>query len=136
MSVLNNKFIISSVGNNDLIDITEKIKYIAFNCEAQNAIINIFTKSAHSSIITLDYEKGLGQDFISCIKNIIPTNYKQDNFSNDNSAYSHIRASILGRNITLSIIDKKLELSEGQRIIVVDFGALSSNIEIITSIVT
>ena len=136
MAVLNEKFIISSSGNNSLVDITEKIKGIAQNCEATNAIINICTKNPYSSVVTLDYKKGLSEDFLKYMKDIAPINWKQDNVSCDDSVFAYIRALIAGRNLILPITNRVLELSEGQRIVVADFNILSSEIEIITSLIT
>lgn len=131
----NKKFIISSSGNNSLIDITEKIKGFSQTCEAKDAVINVFTKGPCSSIITLNFKEGLGSDFLNYIDNLIPINWKQDNVSNEDSAYQHIRASILTRNMTFAITNKKLELSEGQRIVVVDFNTSPSDIEVVVSLI-
>lgn len=135
MAILNEKFtIISGVGDS-LIDITEKIKGFVRNCNSKNAVINIFVKNACSSIITLENKKGLGEDFLNYIKNLIPANWKQDNISQDDNAFSHIKASILGRSMTFAITNRELELGEGQSIIVADFSTASSDIEIIVSII-
>ena len=135
MAILNEKFtIISGVGDS-LIDITEKIKGFAKNCNSKNAVINIFSKNACSSIITLSNKKGLGEDFLNYTKNLIPVNWKQDNISQDDSAFACIRASILGRNMTFAVINKELEIPEGQSIVVVDFNIASSDIEIVVSMV-
>ena len=62
MSVKFEKFLISSKGFDDVIDITSKVQNIVSLFDIENAIANIFSLSSCTSLITMDSEPNLAYD--------------------------------------------------------------------------
>ncbi len=137
MGVLTEKFTISSKGFDDVIDITSRVQNIVSRMEKNTGIVNISTVASTASIITLDDEFNLSNDFSILMENIVPLNrvYKHDLTWHDGNAHAHLKASILGNSITLSVIDKKAVLNSYQRIVLIDFDNKPSIRQIIVSVV-
>ncbi len=136
MTVISEKFTVSSSGNNSITDITQKINSFIQNSSSKYALVNIFVPNEYSSVIVLDVKNNLNQDFIDYMKNLIPINWQKENISNKDIAFAYARASVLGKAITLPTKDGKVELKESQRVVIVDFNVIPSEIEIIASLNT
>ena len=136
MSVKFEKFLISSKGFDDVIDITSKVQNIVSLFDIENAIANIFSLSSCTSLITLDSEPNLAYDLAKILESIVPINkiYQHDNFWHDGNAYSHLRASILGNNITLPVIGGKIMLDSYQQIVMIDFDNKPSQRQVIVTV--
>ena len=137
MTVKTEKFTISTKGFDDVIDITTRVQSIVSGIEEKNAIVNISTTSSTASITTLEYEPGLVVDLPKMLDGIVPINkvYQHDNAWHDGNAYAHLRAAILGNNVTLSVIDGQIELNTWQKIILIDFDNKPRVRQIVVSVV-
>ena len=136
MSTRIEKISILSKGFSEVIDITNNIQNIVSRFEIKNGILNIFTSSSTASVLTLENEPGIGFDLVKLLDDLVPINkvYQHDNLWHDGNAFSHLKAAILGGNIVLPIINGKVELSNYQQIVLVDFDNKPSTRQIIVSI--
>jgi len=123
MTIKIEKFNISSNGFNDFIDITARIQGIISSFNINEALVNISTPSATASIITLEAQNGLKEDLNKLLDEFIPVNkvYKRDTDFFEGNALSHLKAALLGNNITLSVTSGSLVLDSYQSIILADF---------------
>ena len=137
MSVKNQKIIISTQGFDDLIDITSKIQDVIWDTKVKEGIANIFVKSSCASILILEDEPALPLDITKLLDSIVPINkvYQHDNNWHDGNAFSHLKSMFLGHNITLPIVESKIELDSYQRIVLIDFDNKASFREIVVSVV-
>ena len=60
---------------------------------------------------------------------------QHDNIWHEGNAYSHLRASILGNDITLPVSDGKVMLDELRKIILIDFDNKSANRNIVVTVI-
>ena len=136
MTVLTEKFTISTKGFDDVIDITSRVQSIVSNSQEKNAIVNISTTSSTASILTLEYEPGLVVDLPKLLENIVPINkvYQHDNTWHDGNAYAHLRATLLGNNITLSVENGEIILNTWQKIVLIDFDNKQRTRQIVVSV--
>lgn len=137
MSTRIEKISILSKGFNEVIDITNNIQNIVSRFEIKNGILNIFTSSSTASVLTLENEPGIGFDLVKLLDDLVPINkvYQHDNLWHDGNAFAHLKAALVGNNITLPIIDKRVELSNYQQIVLIDFDNKPSELCIIVSAV-
>ena len=137
MAILLEKFSIISKGFNDVIDITQYVSNIVSNFNVQNAMVNISALSSYVSIITIEDESGIAYDISKMLEIIAPINrvYQHDNIWHEGNAYSHLRASILGNDITLPVSDGKVMLDELRKIILIDFDNKSANRNIVVTVI-
>lgn len=123
MAIKVEKFTISTKGFDDLIDITSKISNIVLSTGIKEGIANISVTASTASLITIENEPGLAIDLPRLLDNMVPINkiYQHDTVWYDGNAYAHLKAVLLGNNITLPITDGKLELNTWQQVILIDF---------------
>lgn len=137
MSIINEKFTISTRGFDDIIDITPKVQGILSQSGVLNALVNVSVIGSTASIVTLEYEPGLVVDLPEVLNSIVPVNrvYEHDNTWHDSNGYAHLRASILSNGVNIPAISGKLELGTWQQIVLVDFDNKNRVREIVVSIV-
>lgn len=137
MSVVNEKFSITTNGFDDLVDITQKIRNIVLNSKPNDAIVNIFVNSSGASILLLETEPGLTFDLEKLLENLVPINkiYKHDNIWHEGNAHAHLKSSLIGNSITIPVISGNIELNQYQQIVLIDFDNKPRVREIIVSVV-
>ena len=137
MSIKIDRFLISTKGFSDYIDITQKIEDFASSCNIKEGLVSLFVSSSCSSLRIIENEPGLGIDIAKLMEALAPINkiYQHDDMWHDGNAFSHLRAFLLGTTLNLPILDYRLALGANQRIILLDFDNKVSNKEIIISVV-
>ena len=70
------------------------------------------------------------------LENIVPINkvYQHDNTWHDGNAYAHLRATLLGNNITLSVENGEIILNTWQKIVLIDFDNKQRTRQIVVSV--
>lgn len=123
MPVRNEKFLLSTRGFTDIVDITSKVSDIVRLGGEKNAIVHIYSPGSTVSVTTLEYEPGLVKDFPEALENIAPINkvYEHDKQWHDGNGHAHIRAAMIGNSITIPLAAGQLELGNWQQIVLVDF---------------
>ena len=128
MTIKTEKILISTKGFNDVIDITSKIESMISSLEEKHAIINISIMSSTAGITIIENNKGIIEDINKLFENFAPINkvYQHDNLWHEGNAFAHLKSTIMGNNITVNVVDKKLALKPYQKIIVIDFDNKSA----------
>ena len=119
MTVLSKSIQISSKGENDMIDLTEKISEFISNSGISNGIIIIFVSGSTGSITTIEYEPGLIKDFPKMLSRIAPKNldYGHEQMWHDGNGHSHVKASLVGPSLTVPFKDGQILLGTWQQIV-------------------
>ena len=131
------KFIISSKGFDDYIDITLRVQNIISTFGVKQGLANVYIPSSCASLRIIENEPGLSFDISKLMEILAPINkvYQHDNLWHDGNAFSHLRTFLLGNSLTIPIIDSKISLGNYQQIIMLDFDNKISQKEIIVSVV-
>ncbi len=138
MTVRNEKFLLSTRGFNDIIDITSKVADIVRSGGEKNAIVHVYSPGSTVSITTIEYEPGLVKDFPEALDKIAPVNknYEHDNKWHDGNAHSHIKASMIGNSITIPLAAGELELGRWQQVVLIDFDNKARTRSVIVQILS
>ena len=126
-----------SQGDGEIFDLTgqiaEKIESSGFN----SGTVTVFTPSATSAITTIEYEPGLLQDLPEFFQKIIPSeiSYKHDETWHDGNGYAHLRAALVGPDITVPFVNRKMTLGTWQQIVFLDFDNRARNRKVIVQII-
>ena len=138
MPVRNEKFLLTTRGFNDIIDITSKVRDIVSFGKEKNAIVHIYTPGSTVSITTLEYEPGLVKDLPDALEKIAPINkeYEHDKKWHDVNGYAHIRASMIGNSITVPLAAGELGLGSWQQIVLIVFDNKSRTRSVIVQIMS
>ena len=128
---------IQTKGENDIIDITEKISQALKNCKIQDGIVTVFIPGSTAALTTIEYEPGLKYDFPAMLSRIAPKTikYEHDNTWHDGNGHSHVRASLLGPSLTVPLRNSSLTLGTWQQIVLVEMDTRPRHRSIVIQII-
>lgn len=128
-------------------DVTEQVRNITIKSGIQNGIVVVYSHHTTCSVITQECAfdmsmtglETLQQDLVNCFENWIPTcryegmylhpgkkalvfaeEHGEDNFGCHNTD-AHLRSSIIGRNVTIVMVEGQMDLGEFGRIHFIDW---------------
>ena len=109
-------------GENDIIDITGKVKSVVDKSGIKNGLVNIFVIGSTAAVSTMEYEPGLVYDLSQALARIAPPEirYKHHERWGDGNGRSHVKATILGPSLTVPLNDGEMMLGTWQQIIFIE----------------
>jgi len=136
-SIVTRYVILSSKGENDIIDITNNVEKILRESKLKNGIIILFVVGSTAAITTIEYEPGLEQDFPTMLEKIAPKGieYQHDNTWHDGNGHSHLKASLIGPSLTIPFINGQTSLGTWQQIVFVEMDTRSRERKIVVQII-
>ena len=131
MKTSNKTVSIQTKGVFNFTDITEDVRSFVENSGIANGLVNVQTMHTTAMIILNENEPLLLEDIKINLEKIAPvdTKYNHDNFEirtvnmcadECDNGHSHCKAIYLSPNITLNLIDRKLQLGQWQNILFVE----------------
>jgi len=135
--IVTNYVLLSSKGENDIIDITNNVEKILLESKLKNGIITLFVVGSTAAITTIEYEPGLQQDFPNMLEKIAPKGikYQHDNTWHDGNGHSHLKASLIGPSLTIPFINGQTSLGTWQQIVFVEMDTRSRERKIVVQII-
>ena len=109
----------------DIIDITAKLQAIINNKGLHNGLATLCVAGSTAALTTMEYEPGLIQDVKDWVEKMIPSNktYHHDARWGDDNGFSHLRASVFGPSLAISISDGRPVLGTWQQVVLLDFDS-------------
>ncbi|MGD0422648.1 MAG: secondary thiamine-phosphate synthase enzyme YjbQ [Candidatus Bathyarchaeia archaeon] len=121
------KLFVNSKKSTELIRITDKVRRTVQMTGLKNGIVNVFTLHTTTGITINEDDTKLEDDIARFMVKLVPEDdsYAHHRFFRKDgrmavNAYSHIRASLLGANVTMPLQDGSLVLGSRQNIYLVD----------------
>ena len=121
------KMFVNSKKSTELIRITDQIRKTVQMTNLKNGIVNVFTLHTTTGITINEDDTKLEDDIARFMVKLVPEDdsYAHHRFFRKDgrmavNAYSHIRASLLGANVTIPLHDGSLVLGSRQNIYLVD----------------
>ncbi len=107
----------------EILDITDQVQTIVRNGTIKNGIVFLFVPGSTAALTTIEYEPGLLADLSSMLERIVPREgpYEHDRRWHDGNGHSHIRASLIGPDLSVPFEGKKLMLGTWQQIVFIEF---------------
>ena len=107
----------------EILDITDKVQTIVENGTIQNGVVFLFVPGSTAALTTVEYEPGLLVDLPSMLERIAPRDgsYEHERRWHDGNGHSHIRASLIGPDLSVPFEGKKLMLGTWQQIVLIEF---------------
>ncbi len=127
----------STKGNGDIIDITALIADKIHNSGISSGTVTIFIPGSTAGLTTIEYEPGLLEDLPQFFEKIIPSNisYNHDRTWHDGNGFSHLRAALVGPDLTVPFTDGKLQLGTWQQVVFLEFDNRRRNRSVIVQII-
>ena len=111
---------IQTTTRTEIIDITDRIRTVVKEHGIKDGICVISTRHTTSSIIINENERGLRNDILEMLENLIPENKSYAHNQIDNNAHAHLRAVLLGMSEIVPVEDGHLVLGTWQSIFFVE----------------
>jgi len=124
-------------GDSDIIDITADVSGAVSESGLTGGIVTVFAPGATGAVTTIEYESGLVSDFKRMLERIAPQDieYAHNLRWGDGNGHSHVRASLLGPDLSVPLIGGKMQLGTWQQIIFIDLDNRPRERKLIVQIV-
>ena len=106
----------------ELLDITNKTQRIVETSKLKDGVAALFVPGSTGALTTIEYEPGLLVDFLLALERLAPKKapYEHERRWHDGNGHSHVRASLIGPDLSVPFLDKKLALGTWQQIVFVE----------------
>lgn len=137
MSVITKTIVVKSIGEGDMIDVTEQTSKAIEQSKIKDGIVTVFVSGSTAAVTTIEYEPGLRKDFSRMLSKIVPSDieYEHEKMWHDGNGHSHVRASIIGPSITIPFKDGKMMLGTWQQVVLVEMDTRQRERKIILQII-
>jgi secondary thiamine-phosphate synthase enzyme len=120
-------------GSVSIYNITPKIQQQVAEGYVTNGTVTVFLPGTTAAVGTIEFEAGLLSDFKKMWARIVPKDlpYTHKFLWEENNAYSHVRASLMGPSLVVPLVNKRLVLGQYQQIILVEFDNRARNRQVV-----
>jgi len=137
MEVITEHIKVSTNGNSEVIDITEKVAAIIKQKKMKEGSATLFVVGSTASITTTEFEPGLKKDIPEILERLVPSKaeYHHNDTWGDGNGHAHVRASFLGPSLVVPFSEGRLFLGTWQQIILIDFDIRSRHRDIVVQLI-
>ena len=118
------KLILNTNKHFEIIDITSKINE---EIDIDGGIVNIFSKHSTSAIVVNENERGLLEDLMLLLNDLVSDKYSWQHDRIDNNAKSHLKSFLLSSSETIPISNGKLDLGTWQSVFFIELDGPRKN---------
>jgi secondary thiamine-phosphate synthase enzyme len=114
---------VSTQGDTDVVDLTERIRSAVAQSGVTEGQASAFVRGSTAALTTMEFEPGGVQDLRAMLDRLIPVegDYEHNRLNHDTNSHAHQRASIVGPSETVPIRDGRLVLGTWQQLVLIDF---------------
>jgi len=94
----------------EILDITGQIQGIIESSKLKDGVATLFVPGSTGALTTIEYEPGLLTDFPLALERLAPKDapYGHEDRWHDGNGHSHVRASMIGPDLSVPFLAKKL----------------------------
>ena len=102
-------------GEIDIVDLTHEFGKLVSKSGIKKGMLSANVIGSTGALTAIEYESGVLEDFRNILHKLIPkgAGYKHDRI--DSNAHSHLRASLIGPSLSLSVQNGRLQLGTWQQ---------------------
>ena len=138
MGVQTHEFEIKTRGNNEVLNLTDRVTSCLETGSISNGIATVFVVGSTAGLTTTEFEPGLvNRDLKAAFEGIAPQagRYLHEETWHDDNGHSHVRASLLGPSLTVPFVDRRMQLGTWQQIVLLDFDTRGRSRKIVVQVV-
>lgn len=117
MKILNECFRLSTKGDIDFIDISDRIQEIVNKSEVKNGLVHVFAPHATGILVLTEYEPSLLADIKVMLEKLVP---KRSSYAHPSNAYAHLRSILLNPDKSLPVIDGLVAFGTWQHLVFIE----------------
>jgi secondary thiamine-phosphate synthase enzyme len=117
------EFRLSTRGDSEIVDITDRVQAAVAKTGATDAQATVFVRGSTAAITTMEYEPGGVHDLRALLDRLIPVEgaYEHNRLNHDSNSHAHQRASIVGSSEVVPVEAGRLALGTWQQLVLIDF---------------
>lgn len=129
---------LSSDGELNIINITDRIDDIVRETNVRNGACMIFTRSSTSTVTVMEFEPGLVEDIKSALERLFPKNipYEHEKKWHDGNGHSHVRATMMKPDLYIPILNGSLALGTWQQIVFIELDIRARQRSVIVQVIS
>ncbi len=122
MAVYTDEIRIETEGEVQIIDLRERLESISVKSRIRTGTLHCFVPGATGAMSFIEYEPGLISDFPAMLERIAPKGipYAHHRTWDDGNGHSHVRATLIGPDVTIPIRDGGLVLGRWQHPVLIE----------------
>lgn len=127
MSAYTGKIDISTKGELDILNITERLEEVVRKSGIKDGTTTVFVSGSTAAITTIEFEPGLESDMRRALSMLFPKEMEYEHHKRwgDHNGHSHVRASFLGPSLTIPVTDSSLTLGRWQQVVLIELDVSS-----------
>jgi secondary thiamine-phosphate synthase enzyme len=116
-------FSVKTEGHYDFADVTERVRSAVRDSGIRDGVATIFVSGSTAAITTMEYEQGLIRDMKNLFESWAPENadYEHHKRWGDHNGAAHLKAAIVGPDLSVPLAGGELQLGTWQQIVLIDF---------------
>ena len=128
---------ISTKGQGDAHDLTQRIADVVTQTGLQAGIVTAFVVGSTAAMTTIEFEPGAVADLNRLFDQLAPraADYRHHLRWGDDNGSSHVRAALLGPSLTIPIVGGALALGTWQQIMLIEFDTRPRKREVVVQMV-
>ncbi len=126
---------VSTEGYADVKNITDPINSFLKKIDGEAGLLTASIPGATAGITTIEFESGCVADLQAALEEIAPADahYEHNKKWGDGNGFSHLRAALLGPEVTLPFKNGELQTGTWQQVVVVDCDNRSRQRQVLLS---
>jgi secondary thiamine-phosphate synthase enzyme len=120
---------VTTRGDLDVVNITDDVQRQIRRSGVQDGVVSIFAAGSTAGLTTIEFEPGAVEDLKGAFSRLAPRDmeYAHNAAWGDGNGHSHVRAALLGPDVTVPVRDGRALLGTWQQIVLVEFDTRSRN---------
>jgi secondary thiamine-phosphate synthase enzyme len=138
MPVHTAEFRLSTRGDSEIVDITDRVQEAVEGSGASVAQVSAFVRGSTAAITTMEYERGGIHDLQALLDRLVPVrgDYEHNRLNRDTNSHAHQRASIVGPSEIVPVEGGRLALGTWQQLVLIDFDDHPRERTVVVQVVT
>ena len=137
MPVFTKRLQLKTMGENDVVDITERVQQAVAESGFDAGVTTVFVPGSTAAVTTIEFEPGLAHDFPRMLERLAPKNiaYEHQEAWHDDNGRSHVKASLVGPSISVPFEGGRLTLGTWQQVVFVELDIRPRSREVVVQMV-
>ncbi len=121
--VVTESITLATKGAGDIVDITDRVADAVRTSGMTSGSVTVFVPGSTGGLTTIEYEPGLLADWPELMETLVPSDrtYRHDQTWHDGNGFSHLRAALIGPDITIPFTAGRLLLGTWQQVVFLEF---------------
>jgi secondary thiamine-phosphate synthase enzyme len=136
MPVFTERLELTTRGENDVVDITERVQRVVRGSGLAKGVVVIFVPGSTAAVTTMEYEPGLARDFPEMLERVAPNSipYEHQKAWHDDNGRSHVKASLVGPSLSVPFDGGRLALGTWQQIVFLELDIRPRKREVVVQL--